>query len=69
MFLDRIEIRKCEQRQSLLFLVRRKHRLESFRAADADLVVLFELGRRRIFVPTTLILYRWRIDAIEVAAP
>src|SRR5207237_570334 len=47
----------------------RKHHFESFCAADADLVILLELGGRRIFVPTVLVLYCRSIDAIEIAAP
>ena len=69
LFFRRVEIRKCEHRQTLLVLVRRNHRLEGLCAADANFIVLFELGRRRIFMPAAVILEQRRIHPIEIAAP
>ena len=68
-FFRRIEIRKCEQWQSLLVVVRRNHRLEGLGAANANFIVLFELGRRRIFMPTAVVLDQRSIHPIEIAAP
>src|SRR5438132_837852 len=60
-------LRDC--RSSLAgFSIRRNNGLESFRAADTNIVVLLELGRWRIFVPAVLILKGRHIDAIEIAA-
>src|SRR5262249_45551493 len=68
LFFRRIEIRKCKQWQILLLLVRRNYHFESLCAADPNFIVLLELRRRRIFVPTVLILEQRRIYPIEIAA-
>ena len=68
LFLRRIEVRKCEHWQRLLFLVWRQHRLECFCSADANFIILLELGRWRIFVPAALVFHNRGIDAIKVAA-
>src|SRR6266480_2047805 len=68
LFFRRIEIRKCEHWQTLLILVRRNDHLESLCAADTNFIVLFELGRRRIFMPAAVILEERRIHPIEIAA-
>src|SRR6266567_5061051 len=61
-----IEIRECENRQSLLLFVGRKHRLESFCATGTHFVVLLELRGGWIFVPTAFVFNHWRIDAVEI---
>src|SRR4029077_8417684 len=68
LFFCRVEIRKREHWQILLVLVRRNHRLEGLCAANANFIVLFELGRRRIFVPAPIVLEQWSIHPIEIAA-
>src|SRR5437763_16845886 len=52
-----------------LVLVRRDHHLETLCAADTNFIVLFELGRWRIFMPAAVILEQRRIHPIEIAAP
>src|SRR6476659_7182156 len=68
LFLCRFEIRKREHRQILLILVRRNHRLEGLCATNANFIVLFELGRRRIFMPAPIVLEQRSIHPIEIAA-
>src|SRR5205823_3367415 len=61
-----IEIRKCEKGNGLLLFIRREDHFESLRAADSNLVIILELGRRRIFMPTAVIFHGRRINTIEI---
>src|ERR1043166_9933269 len=67
--LDRIEIGKKLARNLLFALIRTDHGLECFRAAASDIVVLFEIGRGRILVPSVLLFEGRSRYAIEIPAP
>ena len=68
LFLQRIEIGEELRRNFVFAFVRTENGLERFRAADSDVVILFEIRGGRVLVPSRLIFEGRRRHPIEISA-
>src|SRR5438270_1116834 len=68
LFFPRIEKRKELRRYFVFALVCAQDRFECLRSADADIVVLLEIGRGWILVPSFFIFQGWCRHPVKITA-